>query len=86
MTARQPRRARRRAAPAASLPRPLAGDSIAAQADQHRGISSGSRRIAARAREHHVQEDYSHVKRDLVAVAVVSAATIGFVVVMSFFV
>lgn len=80
MTARQPRRARRRVtAPAATLPRPTAIDSEAALAPDR-----GSRRTPGHHREHHVTKDYSHVHRDLLTVLGVGIVVIGFIVGMSF--
>lgn len=85
MTARQPRRTRRRAASAAStLPRPGSTDGEAGESDRSRQ----ARRAAAAIhhREHHVTKDYSHVHRDLVTVTVVAAVVLGFIVSMSFIV
>ncbi len=81
MTARQPRRSRRRiAAPAAALPRPMTG------ADGEAPVAARAPRRGAPAhhREHHVTKDYSHVKKDLLTILVVGAASIGFIVGMSF--
>jgi len=80
MTARQPRRTRRREVPAESLPR-LRPE----EAREHRRLlrnasSSGERRLAT---EHHVLADYAYVRKDLVAIAAVSAVTTAFVVVMA---
>ncbi len=79
MTARQPRRTRRRIAPAASLPRPLSAEDTAAGRTQARGAAP-----VLHHRTHHVTKDYSHVHKDLVTVAVVGTAVIGFIVAMSF--
>ena len=79
MTARQPRRARRRIAPASSLPRPLTAEDSAAGRTQARGAAPSLHH-----RTHHVTKDYSHVHKDLVTVAVVGAAVIAFIVGMSF--
>lgn len=75
MTARQPRRARRRT-PAASLPRPTA---VAVDAS---GVES--RRMSAGRRTHHVTTDYGYVHRDLIAVAVIGGTVFAFIVAMSF--
>ncbi|GMV84950.1 MAG: hypothetical protein AMXMBFR80_08070 [Dehalococcoidia bacterium] len=81
MTARQPRRSRRRvAAPAATLPRPVAGSEAEGQ-----GVARSARRAApAHHREHHVTRDYSHVKKDLLTILIVGVGSIGFIVGMSF--
>jgi hypothetical protein len=80
MTARQPRRTRRRAAPAASLPRPVAG------AEVQQDGRAPQRRTATNLhhREHHVTKDYSHVTRDLITVTVFGTAVLAFIVAMSF--
>ena len=83
MTTPQPRRTRRRvAAPAAALPRPVAGGDAATQAQRasatRRGVST------LHHREHHITKDYSHVKRDLATVVVVGAVVVGFILGMSF--
>ncbi len=68
MTARQPRRSRRRvAAPAATLPRPVTGMDPEEQAERAHQL----RKTPAHHREHHVTRDYGHVKRDLVTILVV---------------
>lgn len=79
MTARQPRRTRRRVAPASSLPRPLTAEDTAAGRTQVRGAASSLHH-----RTHHVTKDYSHVHKDLVTVALVGVAVVGFIVAMSF--
>ena len=79
MTARQPRRARRRvAAPAASLPRPVAG------AEGSKAIIPNATRRATPGhhREHHVTKDYSYVRRDLAMIGILAAVTTGFIVAM----
>jgi len=82
MTARQPRRARRRVAPAGSLPRPVTNVDDSDESDHSRTV----RRNAAllHHREHHVTKDYSHVHRDLLTVAVVGTVVMGFIVLMNF--
>jgi hypothetical protein len=79
MTARQPRRTRRRVAPASSLPRPLSAEDTAAGRTQARGAAP-----TLGHRAHHVTKDYSHVHKDLVTVAVVGVAVVAFIVGMSF--
>lgn len=81
MTARQPRRTRRRDVPAEALPR-LRPE----EAREHRRLlrnatGGGERRHAT---EHHVLTDYHHVRADLVAIAAVTAVTAAFVVAMAF--
>ena len=82
MTARQPRRARRRVAPPSSLPRPLTADSEAGESEHSRTVRRNA--AALHHREHHVTKDYSHVHRDLITVAVVGTAVLCFIVAMSF--
>jgi len=87
MTARQPRRARRRLAAAPALPRPSASavdESPAAPALTPAAARAAARRAAVHHREHHVTRDYSHVHRDLITVSVVAVIVIAFVVGMSF--
>lgn len=80
MTARQPRRTRRRAAPAASLPRPVGGLDAAQQDQRSQSIRRGPN---LRHREHHVTKDYSHVTKDLVTVSIVGTIVLGFILAMS---
>lgn len=81
MTARQPRRSRRRiAAPAAALPRPVAGG----DGEAPTAARAARRGAPAHHREHHVTKDYSHVKKDLLTILIVGAGSIGFIVGMSF--
>lgn len=82
MTARQPRRTRRRVAPAASLPRPVVGDSEAGESDHSRAVRKNAALLHHR--EHHVTKDYSHVHKDLATVAIVGAAVVAFIFAMSF--
>ena len=90
MTARQPRRTRRRAAPANTLPRPVASlegeaaGSESAEQLEAAGSTSLRRPATVRHREHHVTTDYSHVHRDLAMVAIIGTLVVGFVVGMSF--
>lgn len=81
MTARQPRRTRRRDAPAESLPRLHPEEAREHRRLLRRASSGGERRLAT---EHHVLTDYHHVRKDLVTIAAVTAITTAFVVVMSF--
>lgn len=87
MTARQPRRTRRRALPGTTLPRPVPG---AAFGEDDNGESEGSvasartTRRPTRHREHHVTTDYSYVNRDLLTVLVVGLVALGFILGMSF--
>ncbi|MBI5947582.1 MAG: hypothetical protein HY875_05560 [Chloroflexi bacterium] len=78
MTARQPRRTRRRAAPPTALPRP------SASLDSPAAASRVSRRSLGH-REHHVTTDYRYVINDLMTVAVVGGVAVAFIVGMSFF-
>jgi hypothetical protein len=82
MTARQPRRTRRRIAPATALPRPVSGDAEANESAESRSARRNAAMLHHRA--HHVTKDYSHVHRDLITVTVVGLAVIGFIVGMSF--
>jgi len=84
MTARQPRRTRRRAAPAPSLPRPAAGVEVSEREKRSAAIRRNA--AALHHREHHVTKDYSHVTRDLLTVTGVGTAVLGFIVAMSFLV
>ncbi len=87
MTARQPRRARRRAAPT-SLPRPSAtpieeniSPAASATATAPR---AAARRTPVHHREHHVTRDYGHVHKDLVTVSIVGVIVVSFIVAMSY--
>ena len=80
MTARQPRRTRRRNVPATSLPRPSGGD----ENEELRRSTSTVTRSAVSHREHHVMKDYSYIRRDLFTVAGVGILVIAFIVGMSF--
>lgn len=80
MTARQPRRARRRTTPAASLPRPTA---VGGEANVTE--SAAARAAATRHhREHHVTKDYGYIHRDLLTVAGIGVVVIAFIIGMSF--
>lgn len=89
MTARQPRRARRRVVPASTLPRPVAGTALDHPAEPIAAASSAqraTRRPSSRGREHHVTTDYRYVHTDLYTIAGVGLVVIAFIVAMSFFV
>ena len=77
MTARQPRRTRRRNVPGATLPRVNIADEAAASAETGTRVGQGRR-------EHHVMTDYGYVHRDLLTVAAVGAVVIAFIVAMSY--
>jgi len=89
MTARQPRRTRRRLAPANSLPRPAAATGTS-EGDEERATPRAVaehplvRRYEVHKREHHVTKDYSYVHRDLLTVVGIGAVVIAFIVAMSF--
>jgi hypothetical protein len=76
VTSERPRRRRRIDLPAASLPRPTAGAAAP---------RSAPGRPAPTARPlHHVNRDYSYVRRDLLGILVVGLISFGFIGVMSF--
>ncbi len=78
MSSRRPRRQRRRRERGSTLPRPEA-------APTPQPISTTQARIPEQTRpEHHVAADYRYVRRDLIAVGVVSAITLAFVLVAAF--
>ncbi len=88
MTARQPRRTRRRVAPTTTLPRPIPGtpeamEMGASEAASPTTTTTRSRRTVHH-REHHVTTDYSHVHRDLLTVLVIGVVVLGFIFGMSF--
>ncbi len=88
MTARQPRRPRRRVTPAGGLPRPEAitpspSTTVDAGAPVVHHRAPATRHVPV-VREHHVTGDYAHVRKDLYLVAAVGAITLGFIVAMSF--
>jgi hypothetical protein len=89
MTARSPRRSRRQAIPAASLPRPVSGPEPA-PASEAAGLSPAEARRSAPVRRalgnraHHVTEDYSYVRHDLLFVGVIGVVVMAFIVAMSF--
>ncbi len=67
------------------LPRPTQA-ATGAVAEEVAAVPSPRRplRVPQGPREHHITTDYSYVRKDLLAIAVVSAVTFGFVVAMSF--
>ena len=86
MTARQPRRTRRRA-PSASLPRP--GVAAPAPPDEPMtgsltGKPRSLRRPATPLREHHVTTDYRYIHHDLRLMLGIGIAVVAFIVAMSF--
>ncbi|MGE5597524.1 MAG: hypothetical protein ACM3S1_15975 [Hyphomicrobiales bacterium] len=95
MTARQPRRTRRRPLPATNLPRPhqppATGEDQADQGDTGEAVAEttarGTRRRRTTApRAHHVTTDFSYVHKDLATVAVVGTLILAFIIAISFFV
>jgi len=82
MTARQPRRTRRRAAPATTLPRPLEAMPDVVNAEPR----AATRPSAGRGREHHVTNDYSYIHKDLLTVSAVGVVVVAFIIGMSFLV
>ncbi len=73
--------------PAASLPRPSAGDEGSAFAPTDAARSArGSAESSRRHREHHVTKDYSHVHKDLITVLGVGIVVLAFIFGMSFLV
>ncbi len=84
MTARQPRRTRRRVA-TSSLPRPVAvSDAPATETLKAAPAAPTAPRRPTTPREHHVSRDYRYVHRDLILVAVVGAVVVAFIVGVSF--
>jgi hypothetical protein len=53
-------------------------------ADVRPAASRTAPRRPAALQVHHVTEDYSHVRRDLLAIAAVGAITLGFIVALAF--
>lgn len=84
MTSPQPRRTRRRSAPAASLPRPVAG--TGGNALNTAGTAPVSSGTSSRHRQHHVTKDYGYVHRDLITVAVIGTVVVAFIFAMSYIV
>lgn len=81
MTARPPRRTRRRVAPAASLPRPTGGETGTSGAKARESDTRAT--PGSRIQVHHVTTDYSYVRTDLLTVAGVTAVTLAFIIGMS---
>jgi len=88
MTAQKPRRTRRRAVPAAALPRPSTVERDARASDEFDDDDSSARRAPAALhhRQHHVTKDYAYVHRDLLTILGVGAVVLAFIVTMSFFI
>jgi hypothetical protein len=89
MTARQPRRTRRRLAPANSLPRPVAVAGTAEGSEEQAAPRAAAehplvRRYEVHHRQHHVTKDYSYVHRDLLTVLGIGIVVVAFIVAMSF--
>lgn len=78
----RPRRTRRRTAPAASLPRPVATEEGALAAPRQ----APGRRLAAHHRTHHVTTDYRYVRKDLTAIAVIGSIALAFIVGMAVYI
>lgn len=79
MTARRPRRRRRRDLAASTLPRPVPGEAMVRPAVE---VSRDEPRGRAR-REHHATTDFRYVRSDLIGIAVVGSITLGFVIAMA---
>jgi hypothetical protein len=89
MTARQPRRTRRRTSPGTNLPRPASGSPSDEAETTVREASVPAARVPRRQtrhRQHHVTTDYSHVHKDLITVLVIGLIVLGFIFGMSFFI
>ncbi len=84
MTARQPRRTQRRSIPSAALPRPVAGEGEQLAAVATETASARATRRGPAARAHHVTNDYSYVRTDLLTVAAIGVVVVGFILGMSF--
>lgn len=89
MTARQPRRTRRRSAPASALPRPnsaAVADAPSELEEESSATRSGVRRRLSSVghRTHHVTKDYTYVHRDLLTILGVGVTVLAFIVGMSF--
>jgi hypothetical protein len=82
MATRQPRRTRRRVAPATSLPRPTADEAAVATATPSRA----RRAPGAHHRAHHVTTDYRYVRKDLTAIAVIGSISLAFIVGMAVYI
>ena len=83
MATRQPRRTRRRTAPATTLPRPATSeDGAVAPAS-----SARARRVPGpHHRAHHVTTDYRYVRKDLTAIAVIGSIALAFIFGMAFYI
>ncbi|MEX0784330.1 MAG: hypothetical protein WD557_16940 [Dehalococcoidia bacterium] len=82
MATRQPRRTRRRSAPATSLPRPTGAEAGTAAA----GGATQSRRQVGHHRTHHVTTDYRYVRKDLVSIAVIGSIALAFIIAMAIYI
>ncbi|MDZ7728539.1 MAG: hypothetical protein U5Q44_10315 [Dehalococcoidia bacterium] len=80
MTARQPRRTRRRNVPGDSLP---GIRSTGRSRERAEGGAAAHERTLA---EHHVTNDYRYVRKELAMIAGVTAVTVAFILGMSFIV
>jgi hypothetical protein len=83
MATRQPRRTRRRSAPATSLPRPTATEDTAQASG---GSASRTRRLPGQHRAHHVTTDYRYVRKDLTAITVIGAIALAFIFGMAIYI
>lgn len=90
MTARQPRRTRRRSVPTSALPRPSSIATNRADIEDERSdasVAAGARLPATlHHRQHHVTKDYSYIHRDLLTILGVGIVVVAFIVGMSFIV
>jgi hypothetical protein len=91
MAAPKTRRTRRRVVAPSQLPRPTGGDAPTAFPGEETAASrvapipvKAPTRRPLGVRAHHVTEDYSYVRSDLLLVAAVSVVSLAFVVGMSF--
>ena len=81
MTARQPRRARRRNVPGDSLPRIRKGAETHPRGD---APVTTSRRLNQN--EHAISTDYRYVRKEMAIIGAVTVVTLAFIVAMSFIV
>ncbi|MFN0094543.1 MAG: hypothetical protein ACKVVT_07155 [Dehalococcoidia bacterium] len=82
MATRSPRTRRR--ATGSPLPRPVPSAEGALSVTRAPAAEAVAVGRPLRGREHHVSNDFSYVKRDLAAVAVIGAVSLAFIVAMSF--
>lgn len=87
MAAPKTRRTRRRVVQSSPLPRPAAGEPLAeavpASSPEPDRVAPASRRSLG-VRAHHVSEDLSYVRTDLITIAIMSTISVAFVVAMAF--